>query len=336
MLRSRLLAAGGGDFAWLMASSNGKFAHGGDALSWSTGDTPAVGNAGTWLAGICRSPAGVLVTAINGNSANGHQLGTSGAGALHRSTDGGDTWTQVHSSAKGLVVTYIRGAFFAKDTNDTDYSSGYGNNIWRSVDGTTWTLVANANGSSSTRNWIAEGAGKLVIAAGSQNNQISNPPRVSTDDGMTWHNAASAIVLGEFSCSHEVGYAAGNFLSNILRSNDGASGGLYRSADGETWAGTATSGYVSRHVAGAHDHHYVGIGGTCYYSADGGANLITTGLALVAPQVAWQGGKYLLADESALNAYPAPVSYYTSTNGTSFTENPLPTDFIDIANIFTG
>lgn len=334
MLRSRLLAAGGGDFSWLMASSNGKFAHGGDALSWSIGNTPAVGDAGTWLAGICRSPAGVLIAAINAISSN--LFGTPNAGALHRSADGGATWTQVHSSTKGLVVTYSRGAFFAKETNDTGYSSGYGNSVWRSLDGVTWTLVTATNGTYSTRHWIAEGGGKLVIAAGSQNNQTSNPPRVSGDDGVTWHDAASAIVLGAFSCSHEVGFAAGYFLSNILRSNDGASGGLYRSEDGETWSGTSTSGYVSRHVAGAHDHHYVGIGGTCYYSADGGANLITTGLALMAPQVAWQGGKYLLADEGALLGGAAPASYYTSADGTSFTAHPLPAGFVDISNIFVG
>lgn len=333
MLRSRLLVANMGEFNWLMASSNGKFASGPDALSWTIRTSPAWGS-GRWLAGVVRAPNGTLVCAVNTPPA---RFSSTGAGALYRSNDGGANWTQVLTSTKSLLVAYVSGAFYAMEAVGTGYAGAPSLNVWRSVDGLSWSVVSILSDPWTTRDWITAGNGKLVIASAGQNNQCNNPPKVSADNGLTWTNATNAILFGSFTMAHSVTFAGGYFLTSMARSNDGSWSALARSANGHDWASVG-GGYS--HLTAANTFHYktsrTGVVNTVQYSTDGGATFGNLAIGMSQPQAAYLNGKYALIDYGALDGAAYTGGYFTSLDGTSFTAQSTPAGLADITYLFAG
>jgi len=146
------------------------------------------------------------------------EVGATFGSYIYRSTDGGDSWTEVYSLADDLFLS------FAVDpvTPTLLYASTWQRDFYRSVDGgATWEAVI-TDGSAGSFLVVDPSDNTLYATAGDQ-------VRKSTDRGDSWSTAGYVPEWVE-PLAIDLGSAPGTLYAG------GSYGGVYRSADqGQDW-----------------------------------------------------------------------------------------------------
>ncbi|MEZ5964820.1 MAG: hypothetical protein R3F56_13325 [Planctomycetota bacterium] len=197
-----------------------------------------------------------------------------GAGVL-KSTDGGQTWTQLPGTDAWQAVTRI--AVSPTDSNLLLVSRRPGG-IARSTDGgQTWTDVVTADTSFQVAFDPNDGSKAVahLAPASVQAHQVVT----STDGGLTWQPAASglATVAGENS-RIELCYARST--AGVVYASVGGGGTVWRSADGgRTWtqrgSGTGTSYYYNTIWVDPTNENVVVVGSLHAYRSTNGGQTFT-------------------------------------------------------------
>lgn len=173
------------------------------------------------------------------------------SGGIFRSTDGGTTWSRVTPSGQIHSVTAI-----AQDPRagqeDTWYfgtgesgnsasgtgASYLGHGIWKSTDnGVTWTALASTQGNLYSYDVDFDNISRILVNPNNGHVLVTAGETVqrSTDGGATW-----GLVVGDVSATGRpcdlIYNAVGSvFYAAIQGEAANGQGGIYRSADGETW-----------------------------------------------------------------------------------------------------
>lgn len=127
-----------------------------------------------------------LTEAINGNVL----AGTNNSARIYRSTDNGQTWSQVaifgsgSDSVNTLITIRSDGVILAAVTG-----SAGAQGIWRSTDnGTSWTRVKQHPSGSGYRDIANRQTGGRVVAVGNATAINESPVIISINSGLTWQN----------------------------------------------------------------------------------------------------------------------------------------------------
>lgn len=179
--------------------------------------------------------------------------GTSNSGSIHRSTDGGVSWTLVHTIQGQITgLAYGNGVYIAS-------SADVG--LFRSTDGITWTNVS-PHGLGWHGVYVAFGNDRFRTSGASGNIRYA----YESTDGLTWTS-----ISGEYLSGH-VAYGNGawvhtrsshkhiSFISDMfITVEDHGNGTVQTSSDGSNWTtkSTISSLYVSSRIIFARDSWFI-------------------------------------------------------------------------------
>lgn len=160
-----------------------------------------------------------------------------------RSTDGGESWTQVTAHAEWSARTWHSSVVLPDGSilliGGLDYSVGFKNDVWRSIDGgATWSLVTNSAAWAPRygHQSLVLPDGSIVLMGGFLGGSCSNDVWRSTDNGETWAEVTahagwqartyfSSVVLPDGDIVVMGGQTDSDYENDVWRSSD----------QGETW-----------------------------------------------------------------------------------------------------
>jgi photosystem II stability/assembly factor-like uncharacterized protein len=199
--------------------------------------------------GTAKSLYGVSFSDANTGTAVGE------TGAIHRTTDGGETWQhQTSGTTQHLMDVYMSSAL-------TGTAVGFGGTILRTENGgDTWLPQTSGTTRSLHDVCFTDPANGTVVGSG-------GTILTTADGGISWmqqNTGSNASLFGVFFCDSLSGYAVGN-SGKILRTEDG----------GDLWTtqpGGSTVQLRSVFFCDPQQGWIAGEGGLILHTADGGTN----------------------------------------------------------------
>ena len=183
-----------------------------------------------------------------------------GNGGLHKSTNGGASWTNVRSD-------FISDALMDPLSPNTIYAAAWNSGIYKSLDGgTTWTLLNNGIPTGVAADWI-----KLAMGLNGTDGTAFLIAKMGTDSGLMYKSNDAGTSWTSIPGTHQgVRYNEWTNMVAVDPNNQNvifAGGvGVERSSNG----GTSFTGIVGTHS----DHHELVFSPTnsniCYMATDGG------------------------------------------------------------------
>lgn len=235
---------------------------------------------GTWT--LLSPIASTRCTKVLIDPGNPNVVYVAGNAGLHKTTNGGTTWTNVRND-------HVSDALMDPTNPSRIYAAVWNSGVYRSTDGgATWTLLSNGIPTGGSANWIKLAMGRngtggtnfLLAKMGTDSGDVYR----STDGGTSWSLVASGVQPASYNEWTNMIAVDPNNHNRILAGGVGVS----RSTNGSTFSS----------VGGSHsDHHAVGYSpedsnvvylatdGGVYRSTDGGATWALRSYQLVATQL---------------------------------------------------